>query len=114
MNWPTAFKTDPSVQFYSFFNDSIFVRNDSTFFTTRISSTEGKVKPQYHYNSFIQVPNCMNFSRSMLVFSFPANVLIDSNGIIRFLDFGASLNKKDEDGSILMMKEQINELKTKR
>jgi hypothetical protein len=101
-----SFSGNPSLQFCSFFNDSVIRRGDSLFFSTRITSSEGKVYPRFYDACYQQIPLADSFSNKLPVFTYPSNMIIDCSGIVRFIVIGGHKNSKEW---VKMMKERIEQ-----
>lgn len=103
-----SFSDNPRIQFYSFFNDSVIERNDSLFFLTRITSStvNGKVSPQFYDACYRQLPDAKYLTDQIPIFVYPVNLIVDCDGIVRFIIIGGYKNSK---AWIKMMKGKIEQ-----
>lgn len=105
------FKNDDEVQLYSMFKDSVkIIATDSLLFETpkRLST----IKERYFYvnSTLTQVPNVEPYLSHFGVSSFPTNMIIDQDGIIRFILVGA-YTERDNSHLTDVFVNAINKLK---
>lgn len=89
---------DPTVQFISFFADSILVdNNDQLLFTRPRGYTDGGApKPKHIDFSFEQVMNTISVHKEFNVLSYPTNLVIDEQGIIQHISLGAAVEGNND------------------
>jgi thiol-disulfide isomerase/thioredoxin len=97
----TEFEKDSTVQFISFYTDKIKINpaNKSLEFQSRAISLE-ESKNDIRFIpidfTFTQIPNSKEINPLFNAFSFPTNMVIDRNGIIRQIFVGASINDNNK------------------
>lgn len=97
---------DSQVQFISFFADSILVdTNDQLLFTRPRGFTKGGApKPKHFDFNFDQVMNTMSVHKEFNVLSYPTNLVIDEQGIIRHISLGAAVEGNND-----VLRHELNE-----
>jgi peroxiredoxin len=92
------YEGDEHVQFISFFADSIAVdENDQLLFARpRLMSSAGNAAPKAFDFHFEQVMNTKPVNPDFNVLSYPTNLVIDEEGIIRHISHGAAIEGNNE------------------
>ena len=94
-----SYSSDTTIQFLSFFMDSIFVDSNGLLYQSGDFSTDTNLmKPQEIDLEFTLIPNSKSIKKEFNVLSFPTNMIIDQEGIIREIIVGAN---PDKDSKVL-------------
>lgn len=88
------YQNDDEVQLFSMFKDSIkTIANDSLLFETPSMLSSRKERYFFVNSTLTQVPNVDPFLSHFGVGGFPTNMIIDQDGIIRFILVGAYIER---------------------
>lgn len=91
-NIKRRFKSDTTLQFISFFRDSIYLDSDSnTFFQTKVYNSKYPNNRKEHIDlEFNHFPNASDICKTLNVFAYPTNLIVDQKGIVREIRIGAN------------------------
>ncbi|WP_170226994.1 TlpA disulfide reductase family protein [Luteibaculum oceani] len=106
----SIYRGDKNFKIYSLFRDSVKSKAGKLYF-------ESTAKSSVNYENYLPVdidleiiPNSANVAKTLSIFGYPTNLLIDEKGIVRKIYAGASVNTEENIKSIQQIQFDIKKL----